>query len=50
MTESGIGAAASQATANSMQTFAPEFAQNGGEFMNGIFANDTTEPTNFSAF
>ncbi len=50
MTDSGIGAAASEATANSLQTFAPEFAQNGGEFMNGIFANDTTEPTNFSAF
>ncbi len=50
MTESGIGAAASQATANSMETFAPEFAQNGGEFMNGIFANDTSEPSNFSAF
>ncbi len=50
MTESGIGAAASEATANSLQTFAPEFAQNGGEFMNGIFANDTSEPSNFSAF
>lgn len=33
-----------------MQQFAPEFAQNGGEFMNGIFANDLDTPTNFSMF
>jgi hypothetical protein len=30
--------------------FNPETAQNGGEFMGGIFANDTDVPTNFSAF
>jgi len=33
-----------------MQVFAPEFAQNGGEFMSGIFANDSDVPTSFSDF
>jgi hypothetical protein len=33
-----------------MQAFTPEFAQNGGEFMQGIFANDSSEPGAFSAF
>ncbi len=48
--DSGIGGAAYQATSNAMQVFAPEFAQNGGQFMDGIFANDLSEPTNFSMF
>lgn len=48
--DSGIGGMAQQATSNSMQTFAPEFAQNGGSFMGGVFANDTDIPTNFSDF
>lgn len=42
--DSGIGGSPD------MQQFAPEFAQNGGEFMNGIFANDLDTPTNFSMF
>ncbi len=50
ITDSGLGGAANQATANAMQTFMPEFAQNNGQFMDGIFANDTSEPTNFSMF
>ena len=50
ITDSGIGGQANQATSNAMQTFMPEFAQNDGQFMDGIFANDTTEPTNFSMF
>ncbi len=50
ITDAGIGGPANQATANAMEVFAPEFAQNGGQFMDGIFANDTSEPTNFSMF
>lgn len=33
-----------------IQTFKPELAQNGGEFMDGIFANDTNTDPNFSAY
>ena len=34
-----------------LQTFNPEFAQNGGEFLQGgIFANDTFDNPNYSAF
>ncbi len=50
ITDAGIGGPANQATSNAMEVFAPEFAQNGGQFMDGIFANDTSEPTNFSMF
>ena len=35
---------------NAMQAFTPEMAQNGGEFMQGIFANDSSESGGFSAF
>lgn len=48
--DSGIGGPATMATVNAMETFAPEFAQNGGIFMDGIAANDTSIPTNFSTF
>ncbi len=48
--DSGIGGMAQQTTNNAMQVFAPEFAQNGGEFMSGIFANDNDVPTAFSDF
>jgi hypothetical protein len=48
--DSGIGGMAQQTTNNAMQVFAPEFAQNGGEFMSGIFANDHDVPTSFSDF
>ena len=34
-----------------LQTFSPDFAQNGGEFLDGgIFANDTLSDANYSAF
>ena len=34
-----------------LQTFAPDFAQNGGEFVSGgIFANDVFDNPNYSAF
>lgn len=48
--ESGIGGRATQVAADAAETFAPEFAQNGGEFMGGVFANDTDLPSNFSDF
>jgi hypothetical protein len=49
--DAGIGAMASHVTSDAAQTFAPEFAQNGGEFMmGGVFANDVDVPTNYSAF
>ena len=32
------------------QMFNLEMAENGGEIMPGIFANDTLTPTNFSGF
>ena len=47
-TASGI-ASASQA-ADALNSFTPEFAQNGGEFMQGIFANDSAEPGGYSPF
>jgi len=45
---SGIASASHANTA--LNSFTPEFAQNGGEFMQGIFANDTSEPGGYSAF
>jgi hypothetical protein len=48
--DSGIGGMAQQQTANANQTFAPDFAQNGGEFMGSVFANDMDIPTNYSDF
>ena len=47
---SGIASESVNQAAQALQRFAPEMAQNGGEFMQGIFANDTTEQTNFSSF
>jgi len=47
---SGIASASSSQASNAMQSFTPEFAQNGGEFMQGIMANDTTESGAYSAF
>ena len=47
---SGIASASSSQAGHAMSSFTPEFAQNGGEFMQGIMANDTTEPGMFSAF
>ena len=44
------GVASATHASNALNSFTPEFAQNGGEFMQGIFANDTSEPGGFSAF
>lgn len=46
----GIASSSANQAANAMQAFTPEMAQNGGEFMQGIFANDSSESGGFSAF
>lgn len=47
---SGVASPVNQVVSEALQTFSPEFAQNGGEFIEGgIFANDTYENPNFSA-
>lgn len=46
----GIAGGAQQVTSQALQTFSPDFAQNGGEFIGGgIFANDTFSNPNYSA-
>jgi hypothetical protein len=47
---SGIASSAEIQASNAMGSFTPEFAQNGGEFMQGIMANDSAEPGMYSAF
>ena len=47
---SGIASASAGQAGHALQSFTPEFAQNGGEFMQGIMANDTSEPGMYSAF
>ena len=49
-TSSGIASASASQAASALNAFTPEFAQNGGEFMQGIFANDTSEPGMYSSF
>jgi hypothetical protein len=44
------GVASANHASAALNSFTPEFAQNGGEFMQGIFANDSSEPGGFSPF
>lgn len=47
---SGIASKAQQATEHAYQTFGPEFATNGANFLdNGVMANDTTVPMSYSS-
>ena len=47
---SGIASQATQATMQAYQAFGPEFATNGGSFLdNGVMANDTTVSLDFSS-
>ena len=47
---SGIASQAQQATNQAYQSFGPEFATNGGSFLdNGVMANDITVPLGFSS-
>ena len=46
----GVASPVQQIVSQAIQTFSPDFAQNGGEFIEGgIFANDTTGNPNYSA-
>ena len=47
---SGVASSRSQTSSQALQTFAPEMAQNGGEFMQGIAANDTLTDSEYAAF
>jgi hypothetical protein len=50
-TASGVAGLPGSTTPQAVQTFSPEFAQNGGEFVDGgIFANDAGENPNYSTF
>ena len=46
----GIASNTLQTTSDNSQKFQPEFIQGGGEFMPGIFANDTLSDKSYSAF
>lgn len=48
--QAGIAGPDHQTSPQAYQGFNPEFVQNSGEFMNGVYANDTTDNPNFSAF
>lgn len=48
--QSGIASDRVQVSSDNSQTFQHEVIQGGGEFMPGIFANDTYTDTSFSAF
>jgi hypothetical protein len=45
----GVASYASQVTEDAHQTFGPEFAQNGGNFMGDVAANDTSLKTGYSS-
>ena len=48
--ESGVAGIENAKVSQAIQTFSPEMAQNGGQFIEGgIFANDTDEQPNYSA-
>ena len=48
--ESGIASNSHMATMSAYQSFGPEFAQNGGQFMdNGVIANDTSVKLDYSS-
>jgi hypothetical protein len=46
--EAGIAGGPGQHSPQNYQSFNTEFVQNSGAFMGGVYANDTTSPTNFS--
>lgn len=48
--QAGIAGYPGQTSPQSNINFSTEPIQNSGEFMNGVYANDTTSPPNFSAF
>jgi hypothetical protein len=46
----GIAGESAQNSPQAYQKFGTDFIQNSGEFMTGIYANDTMSDTNFSSF
>jgi hypothetical protein len=48
--QSGVASDRLQRNSDNSQQFQEEFIQGGGEFMPGIFANDTFTDTNYSSF
>jgi hypothetical protein len=48
--EAGIASNNMQVTSDNSQRFQPDFIQGGGEFMPGIYANDTMDDKSFSTF
>jgi hypothetical protein len=48
--EAGIASNNMQVTSDNSQKFQPDFIQGGGEFMPGIFANDSFSDKSYSAF
>jgi hypothetical protein len=48
--EAGIASNNIQVTSDNSQKMQPDFIQGGGEFMPGIFANDTLSDKSYSAF
>jgi hypothetical protein len=49
-TQSGVASRKVQVSSNNTQQFEQEFIQGGGEFMPGIFANDTFDDKSYSSF
>lgn len=47
---SGVASNETHVSAQALQTFVPEMAQNGGDFMKGIAANDTLGEAEYAAF
>lgn len=48
--QAGLANERIQPSSDNAQQFSQEFIQGGGEFMPGIFANDTFNDTSFSSF
>jgi hypothetical protein len=48
--QAGIAGETAQSSPQAYQKFGTDFVQNSGEFMTGIFANDTMSDANYSAF
>ena len=48
--DSGLASANANATSDALQAFSPEMAQNGGEFMEGVFPLDSTSGSSFATF
>jgi hypothetical protein len=49
-TSAGIAGETAQSSPQAYQKFGSDFVQNSGEFMTGIYANDTMSDANYSAF